>query len=138
FPAVKRYIEETIAQAREKGYVQTLFGRRRYIPDITSRVFQFRQAAERAAGNMPIQGTSADIIKRAMVDVQDCLRADGFRSRMLLQVHDELLFEAPPDEVSPLAKRVRGCMEDAMKLDVHLEVEVKAGETWADVTPVAE
>ncbi|GAB4451256.1 MAG: DNA polymerase I [Armatimonadaceae bacterium] len=136
FPGVKQYIEETIEFARKHGYVKTLSGRKRYIPDITSRVFQFRQAAERAAANMPIQGTSADIIKEAMVMVQDRLKQEGFRSRMLLQVHDELLFEAPPDEVQNLAECVRECMMGNKELEIPLEVEVKEGKTWADVTPL--
>lgn len=136
FPGVREYIDQTIAFAREKGYVQTLFGRRRYIPDITSRVFQFRQAAERAAANMPIQGSSADIMKLAMVAVYEMLRRDRLRSQMLLQVHDELLFEAPPDEVNTLVPRVRACMANAYPLDVTLEVEVKTGKSWADITPV--
>jgi DNA polymerase-1 len=136
FPGVKAFIDETIAFAREHGYVQTLFGRRRWMPDITSRVFQFRQAAERAAANMPIQGSSADIMKLAMISVYEMMKREKLRSRMLLQVHDELLFESPPDEVNHLASRVRECMEGAYDLAVALEVEVKTGTTWADVTPV--
>lgn len=136
FPGVKRYMDETIAFAKEKGYVQTLFGRRRYIPDINSRVFQFRQAAERAAANMPIQGSSADIMKVAMVSVSEMLRREKMDARMLLQVHDELLFEAAPNEVNTLAGRVHQCMSEAYPLDVALDVEVKTGTTWADVTPV--
>lgn len=138
FPGVKRYIEGTIEFARSKGYVQTLYGRKRWIPDINSRVFQFRQAAERAASNMPIQGTSADIMKRAMVDVQNVLKRECGNCRMLLQVHDELLFEAPPEEVPTLAGHVRTCMMGAEDLSVALEVEVKSGPTWADVTPISE
>ena len=136
FPGVRRYLDETVAFAREQGYVQTLFGRRRYIPDITSRVFQFRQAAERAASNMPIQGSSADIMKVAMISVYDMLREDKLRSKMLLQVHDELLFETPPDEVNTLVPKVRACMANAYPLAVALDVEVKTGRSWADVTPV--
>jgi DNA polymerase-1 len=136
FPGVRKYLDETIAIAREKGYVQTLFGRRRYIPDIFSRVFQFRQAAERAAANMPIQGSSADIMKVAMINVYEMMKREQFVSKMLLQVHDELLFECPPGEVNRLASSVRRVMETAYPLDVALEVEVKTGQTWADVTPV--
>jgi DNA polymerase I len=137
FPGVKSYIEETLNFAREKGYVQTMFGRKRWIPDINSRVFQFRQASERAAANMPIQGASADIMKLAMIGVYQMLRESSLHARMLLQVHDELLFEAPPDEVPELAVRVRERMRDAYPLDVPLDVEVKTGATWADVTPVS-
>jgi len=136
FPGVKRYIDETIQFARDKGYVQTLFGRKRYMPDINSRVFQFRQAAERAASNMPIQGTSADIMKRAMVLVHHRLQETKLQSRMLLQVHDELLFEAPPEEVTTLAHHVQECMMGAKQLAVTLDVDVKTGGTWADVTPI--
>ena len=138
FPGVRTYLDETVAFARAHGYVQTLWGRRRYIPDISSRVFQFRQAAERAAANMPIQGSSADIMKLAMISVSDMLKTEGFASKMLLQVHDELLFETPPDEVNRLAVRVRECMASVYPLRVSLDVEVKTGETWADVTPVAD
>jgi DNA polymerase-1 len=138
FPGVREYIDKTVAFAREKGYAQTLFGRRRYFPDINSRVFQFRQAAERAAANMPIQGSSADIMKLAMQAVYAMLREEGFKSRMLLQVHDELLFESPPEEVQPLAARVREKMSGVYPLRVALEADVKTGKTWADVTPVAD
>lgn len=136
FPGVRAYLDETVEFARQKGYVQTLFGRRRYIPDINSRVFQFRQAAERAAANMPIQGSSADIMKLAMIAVHAMLQGQKLRSKMLLQVHDELLFETPPDEVSALVPRVRAAMANAYPLDVALEVDVKTGRSWADVTPV--
>ncbi len=138
FPGVRTYLDETVAFARAHGYVQTLWGRRRYIPDISSRVFTFRQAAERAAANMPIQGSSADIMKLAMIAVRDMLRDEGFQSKMLLQVHDELLFETPPEEVAHLAARVRERMTSVYPLRVALDVEVKTGATWADVTPVAD
>ncbi|MBC8101910.1 MAG: DNA polymerase I [Cytophagales bacterium] len=136
FPGVRRYLDETVAFAKEHGYVQTLFGRRRYIPDINSRVFQFRQAAERAAANMPIQGSSADIMKVAMIRVYEMLRKEKFHAKMLLQVHDELLFETTEDEVRPLADKVYEAMSGAYPLDVALDVEVKTGKSWADVTPV--
>ncbi len=136
FPGVRRYLDETVAFAKEHGYVQTLFGRRRYIPDINSRVYQFRQAAERAAANMPIQGSSADIMKVAMIHTYEMLKKEKFRAKMLLQVHDELLFEAPAEEVQPLAGKVYEAMSGAYPLEVTLDVEVKTGKTWADVTPV--
>jgi len=122
--------------AREKGYVQTLLGRRRYVPDINSRVFQFRQAAEREAANMPVQGTSADIIKLAMLRVARALPALGLTAQMVLQVHDELLFECPAAEVRPLSALVRDAMQHAYPLDVPLRVEVKSGANWWEVTPV--
>lgn len=136
FPGVRSYIDDTVAFAKEHGYVQTLFGRRRYIADINSRVFQFRQASERAAANMPVQGTSADIMKLAMVAVRDMLVKEGFKAKMLLQVHDELLFETTPDEVPHLAPHIRTAMTSVYTLAAPLEVEVKTGKSWADVTPV--
>ena len=136
FPGVRQFLDDTVAFARENGYVQTLFGRRRYFPDISSRVFQFRQTSERAAANMPIQGSSADIMKIAMISVYEMLRREKSAARLLLQVHDELLFEVPVIEVGPLAVRIHACMANAYPLDVALEVEVKSGATWADVTPV--
>jgi DNA polymerase-1 len=134
FPGVVRYTQETIRRAREDGYVCTLLGRKRPIPEVRSANRSHRQAAERAAVNAPIQGTAADIIKRAMIRVDQALVAEGFRSRMILQVHDELLFEAPPEELDRLAPLVRREMEDAFTLDVPLRVETKAGENWRDMT----
>jgi DNA polymerase-1 len=138
YPGVRAYLETVLDGAREKGYVQTLLGRRRYVPDINSRVFQFRQAAEREAANMPVQGTSADIIKLAMLHVDKALSASGLGAQMVLQVHDELLFECPADEVRPLADLVRDAMQNAYPLDVPLRAEVKSGHNWWDVTPVEE
>jgi DNA polymerase-1 len=136
YPGVRAYLETVLEGAREKGYVQTLLGRRRYVPDINSRVFQFRQAAEREAANMPVQGTSADIIKLAMLRVDKALRESGSKAQMVLQVHDELLFECPKDAVRPLADLVRDAMQNAFPLDVPLRVEVKTGHNWWEVTPV--
>ena len=136
YPGVRAYLETVMETAREKGYVQTLLGRRRYVPDINSRVFQFRQAAEREAANMPVQGTSADIIKLAMLRVARALPAQKLEAKMVLQVHDELLFECPDAEVRPLSALVRDAMQDAYPLDVPLRVEVKSGHNWWEVTPV--
>lgn len=136
YPGVREYAERVLAEARELGYVRTLLGRRRYTPDINSRVFAFRQAAEREAINMPIQGTSADIIKLAMIKVDRALAEQGLKAKMVLQVHDELLFECPPDEVSRLAPLVRDCMENAYPLSVHLKVDVRQGPNWSEMTPV--
>lgn len=138
YPGVRAYLEQILDGAREKGYVQTMLGRRRYVPDVNSRVFQFRQAAEREAANMPIQGTSADIIKIAMLRVDRALAEGDFQAKMILQVHDELLFECPEREVQKLSRLVRTAMEDAFPLDVPLRVEVKSGQNWWLVTPVAE
>ena len=136
YPGVRQFLEQVLEGAREKGYVQTLLGRRRYVPDVNSRVFQFRQTAEREAANMPVQGTSADIIKLAMLRVERGLTDSGLSAAMILQVHDELLFECPPDEVARLAVLVRTSMEHAFPLDVPLRVEVKSGHNWWEVTPL--
>ncbi len=136
YPGVRAYLETVLDGAREKGYVQTLLGRRRYVPDINSRVFQFRQAAEREAANMPVQGTSADVIKLAMLRVDKALTEAGLQAKMVLQVHDELLFECPQSEVRSLANLVRAAMQSAYPLDVPLRAEVKTGQNWWEVTPV--
>jgi DNA polymerase-1 len=122
--------------ARTQGYVTTLLGRKRSIPEIAARNPALRGAGERMAINMPIQGTAADIMKIAMIRVADRMAADGFRARMLLQVHDELLFEVPRDEVDRLATMVRTTMEGAVPLDVPLTVDVKVGDDWEAMTPL--
>ena len=137
YPGVREYIDKTLDKARECGYVQTLFGRRRYVPDLLSGNFQFRQAAEREAANMPIQGTAADIMKLAMIKVDHDLRESGIPASMILQVHDELLFECAPEDVGRLAALVRHAMETAYEMDVKLGVEVKSGDNWWAVTPVS-
>ena len=136
YPSVRAYLETVLEGAREKGYVQTLSGRRRYVPDINSRVFQFRQSAEREAANMPVQGTSADIIKIAMLHVAHALTQSKLGAHMVLQVHDELLFECPVGEVRELSKLVKDAMQNAYPLDVRLKAEVKSGSNWWEVTPV--
>lgn len=135
FAGVRRYMEEKKAEAREKGYVTTLDGRRRPLPEINHRVFTIRQNAERMAINTPIQGTAADLMKRAMIAVRRAMREEGLSARMILQVHDELVFECPVGEVDRLARLVRREMEGAMKLDVPLKVEVKVGPDWYSVQP---
>ena len=136
YPSVRAYLETVLEGAREKGYVQTLLGRRRYVPDINSRVFQFRQSAEREAANMPVQGTSADIIKIAMLHVASALTEADLGAHMVLQVHDELLFECPEGNVQKLSKLVKDAMQNAYPLDVPLKAEVKSGDNWWEVTPV--
>jgi len=130
-PRVKAYLERTVAEGRERGFVQTLLGRRRYIPELKSGNPNLRGFAERMATNAPIQGTAADLTKIAMVRMAAALHAGGLRSRMLLQVHDELLFEAPEDEVPRLEALAREVMESAMALDVPLKVDIKTGADWA-------
>jgi len=132
YAGIKRYLDETVKVAREKGYVETLFGRRRPMGDLSAKNRQVVQGAERAAINMPIQGTAADLMKKAMLDVDEELRRQGLRTRMLLQVHDELLFEAPDDEVEAVRELSRRCMSAVMQLKIPLKVEVGAGNTWAD------
>ena len=132
FPKVKEYIEDTKAMAHRKGYVSTLMGRRRYLPDIHSKNQNIRQNAERQAINMPIQGTAADMIKVAMVRIDAALTKEELQSAMLLQVHDELVFEIRKDEEAKMRKLVEKHMRDAMKLDVPIEVEVGVGNNWLE------
>jgi DNA polymerase-1 len=129
FPAVRAYLEGTLDKARETGVVTTMFDRRRRVPDIASRNGQLRSAAERVAVNMPIQGSAADILKRAMIDVHAALPADA---RMILTVHDELLFEAPEPDAREIAELVRTKMESAVELSVPLTVDVGIGQNWKE------
>jgi DNA polymerase-1 len=138
FASVTAYLEQTRNHAREWGYVETLFGRRRYLPDIRAANRQIRGAAERMAVNMPMQGTAADIMKLAMIRVDRALRESGMRARLLLQVHDELVLEAPESEVPQLTGLLREAMGSAAQLIVPLDVDVKIGSNWSAVTPVAE
>jgi DNA polymerase-1 len=137
FPAVTIYLEQVRNHAREYGWVETFIGRRRYIADIRAANRQLRFAAERMAVNMPIQGGAADIMKQAMILVDGALRAAGLHSRILLQVHDELLLEAPAEEIEVLIPLLRERMGAAEALKVPLEVDVKVGDNWGDMTPVA-
>ncbi|HEY6653643.1 MAG TPA: DNA polymerase I, partial [Solirubrobacterales bacterium] len=130
FPAVKRYIEETIEFAREKGYVETLLGRRRPIPELRSGRPQVRSQGERLAVNMPIQGTSADIIKIAMVACQRALGKSDLETRLVLQIHDELLFEGPADEMEDASELVEREMTEAFELDPPLTVDIGVGKDW--------
>ncbi len=130
---VKDYVEATKRQARERGYVETVLGRRRYIPEINSSNGQVRAAAERMAINMPVQGTSADIIKLAMIGIQREMDRRGLRARMILQVHDELLFEVPQDEIEAMKGLVEEIMPHALTLSVPLKVETKVGRNWGEM-----
>jgi DNA polymerase-1 len=132
-PRVRAFIDATLAFGREHGYVTTLLGRRRYLPDLRSGNPVARNAAERMAMNAPVQGTASDMIKIAMVRMQEALAARGLRARMLLQVHDELLFEAPPEEVAAVEALAREVMEAALPLQVPVVVDVKSGTDWAEV-----
>ena len=132
FPAISAYIEDTLASAREFGYVETLFGRRRYLPDINSKNGTVRSLAERTAINAPIQGTSADIIKLAMINVSRRIAEEGLESRMVLQIHDELLFDTIPEEVERLGRIVREEMENVIELSIPLTVECNYGNNWLE------
>jgi DNA polymerase I len=136
FPLVQEYVERTLYQARNEGFVQTLWGRKRFLPDMASLPIVQRQAAEREAINMPIQGTNADMIKLAMIRLQSQLEELKLRSRMILQVHDELVLEVPDAELELVSELVRGAMTGAMKLDVPIKVEMKLGRNWYDVKPL--
>lgn len=132
YPKVKDYMEDIVREAKQTGYVTTLLHRRRYLPEITSRNFNLRSFAERTAMNTPIQGSAADIIKKAMIDMAERLKTEGLQARLLLQVHDELIFEAPPEEIEKLKVIVPDVMENAIALKVPLKVDYAYGPTWFD------
>ena len=133
YPAVKGYMDETISKARETGYVYTLKGRRRPVPEVNARIFTARQRAEREAINTPIQGTAADLIKLAMIRIWRRLHAERLQARMTLQVHDELVFEVPESELDRLHKLVVEEMEGALPMRVPVRVEAKVGPNWYDM-----
>jgi len=131
FPRVRAFIDRTLEDGRATGIVKTMFGRRRLVPELNSRNYQIRSAAERMAVNMPIQGSAADILKRAMIDVHAALLPHP-EARMILTVHDELLFEVPKARADELAAIVRDKMQSAVQLQVPLTVDVGIGENWKD------
>ncbi|MEF2291468.1 DNA polymerase I [Virgibacillus dokdonensis] len=132
YPGVKTYMEEIVQEAKHKGYVSTIMNRRRYLPDITSRNFNQRSFAERTAMNTPIQGSAADIIKKAMIDLHGKLEEQQLQARILLQVHDELILEAPQSEVETLKEIVPAIMEHTVDLNVPLKVDYAYGDSWFD------
>ena len=132
YSGVKKFITETIAEVRKTGYALTLFGRKRPIPDMHSRNPNARSFAERTAVNTPLQGTAADLIKLAMIEIDEELARQKLQTKMLLQVHDELLFEAPPEEAEYVAKLVKKRMEGVHKLEIPLVVDTGIGENWRD------
>ncbi len=136
YDGVRQYMQDIVAQGREHGFVQTLCGRKRWLPDLRSRNFNLRSFAERTALNTPIQGTAADIIKLAMLRVQQALTEAGLQSRMLLQVHDELIFDVPRTELEQLQALVREAMEGAFALKVPLVVDMKIGEDWYNMEKI--
>jgi DNA polymerase-1 len=132
YKGVRRFLDETTARAREQGYVRTWLGRRRYLPDLASRNRALRNAAVRMAVNTVIQGTAADLIKKAMIAVDDALRAEGLRARMILQVHDELVLELPPSERLRVSELLRERMEGVLPLRVPLSIDVGSGASWRE------
>lgn len=133
---MKAYLDHTVKHAREEGYVTTILNRRRYLPDIGSKNYQRRAFAERTAMNTPIQGSAADIIKIAMLKIDQALKANRLKARMLLQVHDELVFEVPPHELGTAVKLVMEKMESVMDLKVPLVVDLKVGQDWEHVNSI--
>ena len=134
YPGVRAYLDATKEQARQRGYVETLFGRRRHLPELRSNQATVRQAAERKAINMPVQGTAADVLKLAMINTHDRLHASRLQARLLLTVHDELLFEAPAGEIEDLQELAVAAMSETYKLNVPLKVDVRVGPTWGDLS----
>jgi len=133
YPDVKTYIDRLIADARKNGYVTTILGRVRYIPEINSQDARMRQFAERTATNTPIQGSAADVIKVAMISVQENLEKHGFKAAMTLQVHDELVLDVPKDEIDKVYKVVKSGMEDVIKLSVPVEAHIEIGKNWLEM-----
>ncbi|MDP6447241.1 MAG: DNA polymerase, partial [Pirellulaceae bacterium] len=132
YSGVRSWLDETVAAAHEDGYVCTLLGRKRYIPELSSNNFTDRAYGERVAANTPIQGSAADLCKLAMLEIHRRFKAAGFEAKMVLQIHDELLFEAPEQEVADVTQVVRECMENPYELDVPLKVDIGAGASWAE------
>ncbi len=130
YPGINEYMETMKKMARDKGYVTTLYNRRRYLPEITNKNFNIRQFAERIAINTPIQGTAADMIKIAMINIYKKL--DGYKSKMVLQVHDELVFDVLKEELNEVRKIVKDGMEQAVKLKVPVIIDMGTGENWLD------
>ena len=133
FPDVQAFMQGVVTQARNQGYTTTLFGRRRYLPELKSDNYRIRQMGERMALNAPVQGTAADIIKRAMIELDQALREGGFQSTLLLQIHDELVLEAPPEELESLTETTVRVMEGVADLAVPLVVDIGTGQSLADV-----
>jgi len=132
YPRLKSYIQEQIEFAREHGYVQTVLGRRRYLKDINSANAVVRSAAERNAVNAPIQGSAADIIKIAMINIHKKLTSENWKSKMLLQVHDELVFDVHNSELEKIQPMIKYEMENAFKMAVPLDIEIGLGKNWLE------
>ncbi len=132
YPDIDKLLKRLVEEAKEKGYSETLMGRRRYLPEINSPKYMVRKFGERVAMNMPIQGTAADIIKIAMINVNKELKKGGFKSKLILQVHDELLIDSPKEEAEAVTELLKNCMQEAFELSVPLKVDVNAGKCWYD------
>ena len=133
YSRIRTFIDETVALAEQQGYVETILGRRRYLANISNRNKTVKMSAERVAVNTPIQGSAADIMKRAMIDLADALRERGLQTRILLQVHDELILESPPNEVDEVSELLRATMASAVSLSVPLQVSVETGSSWGEM-----
>jgi len=131
-PGVKKYIKDILAEAKEKGYVTTLFGRKRSVPELNSHNRNIQQQGQRLAVNSPIQGTAADIIKIAMIRIRKSLHNQKINAKMILQVHDELLFEVPEAELKAVVEIARGNMEEAVSLSVPVKVDIGYGKNWSE------
>ena len=130
YPKVREFIDRTIEDTKARGYVTTLLGRRRFIPELASSTAAVRNFGERTAVNTPIQGTAADLIKLAMIHIQARIKREELRSRMILQVHDELVFEVPDREIETMKTLVRGEMEGVLTLSVPIKVDMGVGKNW--------
>ena len=136
YPKVKDYIDTQIKKARDEGFVTTLLGRRRYIPEINNKNISIRQFAERQAVNTPIQGTASDLIKLAMIKISNQINARGLKAKMILQIHDELVFDLPVLELSVLVGLVKDEMENVMQLDVPIRIDMKKGKNWLNMDTI--
>ncbi len=137
YPGIKKFVDDSIESARGRGYAETLFNRRRFLPEINSSVMQVRKAAERMAVNTPLQGTAADIIKVAMIEVKKLIDKEyGEEVKMLLQVHDELVFEVKDNLIKSAAEKIKKIMENVIKLKVQISVDAKFGENWEEMEEV--
>jgi DNA polymerase-1 len=132
YPGMKRYMDATLEFARREGYVETYFGRRRYLPEIVSTVPQVKNSAERMAINMPVQGTAADLLKLAMIEIYKQLPKLSPETKMILQVHDELVFEIPDKEVEKVSQKLKEIMENVCELKVPIVAEVGVGDNWGE------
>ena len=130
YPGVKAYMDGAVKKGHEQGYVTTLMGRRRYLPELQSANYNLRAFGERCAMNSPIQGTAADIIKLAMIRVDRALKSGGYLARLIMQVHDELIIEAPADEAEAVKGLLKGCMENVFPMSVPLKTDISIGGDW--------